>query len=523
MRSAIKAKTELTEMLNANALNQSVELTGKPHAHVSFNRGLEPERGSEHPNLRPQDFSKKLPSLIGSATINYPPISFKKPSCCGLSKVRIGEAKMKSKNTVGGVLGARGFVAVLALAAASVSATAGEIRVMCYQDGNECQATAELIKRYEAQRPGTKVILDTVPYKAIVEQLPLQLAAGQGPDIARVTDLGGLSKYYLDIGPYVKDRKYWETQFATTLPWLRPNAGDKGLYGFLSQLTMTGPFVNKTLFDQAKVPMPGPKASWDDWAAATRKVAQATDTAAAMAWDRSGHRFAGPAISMGARVFDGKGHLQLDDGYKKAVNKFVGWHKDGTMLKEVWGGSGGSTYADSMGEFKNGRVVMVLSGSWQINRLQREVGQNFDWMAVPNPCGEAACSGVPGGAAWVALKTSKSPREVGQFLDFMAQEANLADWTNQTNNIPAHAGLAKAGLAYPTASANARVALGVFNSGVASLSPVAYAFQGYPLNRALMLPTVSRVTQAIVGELTVDEALAKIWVDMNEAVKQAQK
>jgi len=25
----------------------------------------------------------------------------------------------------------------------------------------------------------------------------------------------------------------------------------------MSQLTMTGPFVNKTLFEQAKIPMPG--------------------------------------------------------------------------------------------------------------------------------------------------------------------------------------------------------------------------------------------------------------------------
>jgi alpha-1,4-digalacturonate transport system substrate-binding protein len=38
-----------------------------------------------------------------------------------------------------------------------------------------------------------------------------------------------------------------------------------------------------------------------------------------------------------------------------------------------------------------------------------------------------------------------------------------------------------------------------------------------------MLPTVSRVTQAIVGEMSVDEAVAKINADMADAVKQAQK
>ncbi|MEY2893416.1 MAG: hypothetical protein RJA98_3324, partial [Pseudomonadota bacterium] len=281
-------------------------------------------------------------------------------------------------------------VGLLGLSASAFTGVAhAEIRVMCYQDGNECDVTADLIKRYEAQNPGAKVILDTVPYKTVVEQLPIQLAAGKGPDIARVAEIGGLSKNYIDISPYVKDRKYWESNFGSTLPWMRQNAQDKGIYGFLSQMTMTGPYVNKTLFEQAKVALPGPKATWDEWVEASRKVAKATQTPAAMAWDRSGHRFAGPAVSYGAKLFDAKGDLALDAGYKTAVTKFVGWHKDGTILKDVWGGSGGSTYADSIGEFKNGRVVMVLSGSWQIARLQKEIGNNFDWVAVPNPCGPA--------------------------------------------------------------------------------------------------------------------------------------
>ena len=97
----------------------------------------------------------------------------------------------------------------------------------------------------------------------------------------------------------------------------------------MSQLTMTGPYVNKTLFEQAKVPVPGPKATWDQWIDATRAVAKATQTPSAMAWDRSGHRFAGPAISNGAKIFDAKGELMLDDGYKTTVTKFVGWNLDG--------------------------------------------------------------------------------------------------------------------------------------------------------------------------------------------------
>ncbi len=414
------------------------------------------------------------------------------------------------------------LLSAIALAAASL-AQAGEIRVMCYQDGVECDVTAEQAKRFEATNPGTKVVIDTVPYKTINEQLPVQLAAGQGPDIARVTDLGGLSKYYLDISKLVKDTKQWDANFGATQPWLRPSAADKGIYGFMSQLTMTGPYVNKTLFEQAKVALPGPKATWDEWVAATNAVAKATQLKAGMAWDRSGHRFAGPAISYGAKILDAQGNLTLDTGYKTTINKFVGWHKDGSMLKDVWGGSGGSTYADSVGEFVNGRVAMVLSGSWQINRLQKDVGNKFDWVAVPNPCGPAACSGIPGGAAWVALKTSKSPKEVAAFLDFISSEANYAEFTSKTKNIPAHQGLAKKGVTYTDAAPAQRAALGVFGSGVANLATEAFIFQGYKYNRAIMFPTVTRVTQAIVGESSVDEAINKLNADMVDAVKQATK
>ena len=402
-------------------------------------------------------------------------------------------------------------------------AQAGEIRVMCYQDGVECDVTAEQAKRFEAQNPGTKVVIDVVPYKTIVEQLPVQLAAGEGPDIARVTNLGGLSQYYMDISANLKDRKYWDANFGATAGWLAPKPNDKGIYGFMSQLTMTGPFVNKTLFEQAKVAMPGPKATWDEWVAATTKVAKATQTKAAMAWDRSGHRFAGPAVSYGAAMFDAKGEPVIDAGYKAAVEKFVGWHKDGTMLREVWAGSGGSTYASSVDEFINGNVVMILAGSWQINNLNKKVGDNFDWAAVPNPCGTSACSGIPGGAAWVALKTSKSPKEVAAFMDFIASEASYAEFTGKTFNIPAHAALAKKGADYAGATPAVSNALKVFSGGVGNLAPAAYAFQGYKYNRAIMLPTVTRVTQAIVGEMSTADAVAKISTDMADAVKEAKK
>ena len=414
------------------------------------------------------------------------------------------------------------MVALVAAAAAS-SALAAEIRVQCYSDGNECEVTADLAKRFETRNPGTKVIVDKVPYKAVVETLPVQLAAGEGPDIARVTDLGGLNKYYLDLTPHLGARaKYWEDNFGPTLKWLRAGPSDKGVYGMMTQLTVTGMFVNKTLFEQAKVPLPGPKATWDDWMEAARKVATATKTPFAMAMDRSGHRFAPLAVAYGAKIFDASGTPVIDDGYKAAATKFVNWHKSGLMPKEVWGGVGGSQYRDAFEEFANGRVVAYYSGSWQVRRMDTQVTKSFDWEVVPAPCGPGGCTAMPGGAAFVALKRTKAPADVAKFLDFLASDDIYKEYMARTENIPAHAGVAKAGVAYD-ASPHVKTELAVFVGDVPKIATPNYELQGYRLNRAVFLPTAQRLGQAVAGEMSADDALKRLAQDMDEQVKAAAK
>ena len=406
----------------------------------------------------------------------------------------------------------------------STQVSAQELRVQCYSDGNECEVTADIAKRFEAANTGIKIVIDKVPYKAIVETLPVQLAAGEGPDIARVTDLGGLNKYYLDLTPHLSAArvKAWQDNFASTLPWFRAGPADKGIYGMMSQLTVTGGYVNKTLFEQAKVPMPGPTATWDDWMAASKKVADATKTPFAMAMDRTGHRFAPLAVAYGAKIFDAKGVPVIDDGYKLAAKKFVEWNKAGLMPKEVWGGIGGSAYRDAFEEFANGRIVMYYSGSWQIRRMDTQVTKAFDWAVVPAPCGPAGCTAMPGGAAYVGLKRTKSPAAVAKFLDFLSQDVNYSEMMARTENIPAHLGVAKAGVTYKV-SPLAKAALNSFVGDVSKILKPNFDLQGYRLNRAVFQPTAARLGQAVAGEMSVDDALKRLAADVDEQVKAASK
>lgn len=417
-------------------------------------------------------------------------------------------------------LTALAFVAVATLAARHVSA--GEIRVACYSDGNECEATEELSARFMKDNADIKVVIDKMPYKSILESLPVQLAAGNGPDVARVTLAGPIMKYFLDLTPYLKDPTYIEANFGAMLPWLRPNAADKGIYGLPTQMTVTGPIVNKTLFDQASVPLPGPGATWDDWAAAVAKVAKATNTPYGMAWDRSGHRFAGAAISMGAKYFTADGNPSvIDDGFKAMASRFVKWNQDGVVEKDVWAAAGGG-YRDAFEEFANAKIVLYLSGSWQLSRLQKQIGDSFDWTVVPNPCGPGGCSGMPGGASFVAFKQSKNPKDVARWLEWLASEPVYAEWMAMTSNIAGHAGLQKGGVKYKLSPAG-NAAIAAFSQNASKVSPTAFQLQTYPLAGSMFNPVVDRLSQAINGQITLDQAYQRISSDVADAIAAAKK
>jgi alpha-1,4-digalacturonate transport system substrate-binding protein len=410
---------------------------------------------------------------------------------------------------------------LLALAAGAASAQT-ELRMMWYNDGNEGEVMRSILDGFESAHPDIKVTLDVVPYQMVLESLPIQLAAGNGPDLARVTDLGGLSQYYLDLRPHLQDPAYWEANFGPFLSWLDPD-GD-AINGFMTQLTVTGPYVNRTLFEQAGVDMPGEGATWEDWAAATNAVADALDIPIPMAWDRSGHRVAGPAISQGAMMFDADGNPALvDEGLQRMAQMLYDWHQDGTMSKELWSSVSGSTYLGANEDFANASVVMYMSGSWQIPQFASTIGDAFDWWAVPAPCGPAACTGMPGGAALVAIGDTEHPAEVGILMDYLAQEEVLAEFYGRTLFIPGHLGLASGGIEFATEDPRAAHALATFAAAVPTISPTAYSLQGYPSNRVMFNALIARLNEAIVGELTLDEAYARMEQDIANQLAESNR
>lgn len=403
--------------------------------------------------------------------------------------------------------------------ALALPVSAAELNLMISDVDKKAGVVEDFTKRYTEANPDVTIKLNLVAYSVIREQLAGQLEAKTGPDLAFVTNLGGLHEYYADLTPHV-DAAAWEEAYGAVLPWYR--AGNPGgIYAFHTEMTVTGPYVNLTMFEEAGVDVPAPGATWDDWAEATAMVMDKTGSYAGMIMDRSGHRMAGPAMSYGAKYFDADGKLLVDEGYMNFAQKMVDWHESGLMPADIWPAVSGAKYANGNEMFFNEDVPFYMSGSWNVGNVQANVGDKFDWTVVPVPCGPAGCGVMPGGAGLVAFEQTENAAEAAKFVAWMGEYDQAREWYSRTYAIPAHAQIQAEGINYTDFGAVEAVSegLNIFAAGAATAAketPQAFQLQGSPVGFVMYNATVEFVSAVMNGDLTMDEAMDRIKAKLAE-------
>ena len=397
-----------------------------------------------------------------------------------------------------------------------------EIRFAYYADGNEAEVMQGILDEFETQNPDVKVALDIVPYQTIDEQLPIQVETGEGPDLARITNFGAYRGKLLDLRPYLADPGYYESNFpAPVLAAMRAEGDTEGLHGYPDSLTVTGPYVNKTLLEQAGVELPG-DASWEEWTELTQQVAEATGVQYAISIDRTGHRFAGPAMSTGATLIAANGNFTVDTpGFRAFAEILNGWHEAGITPPEVW--LVGDSLNSCIDFFKSGDLVMCMSGSWQINGVANDVGDAFDWVVVPNPTGAGGSTGVAGGAGVVAFADTEHPEAVGKLMEFLIQPENYGAYSAGTLSLPAQTAVASGGVDFQTDNASVLGALAAYTAEIPKLQDQAVGLNVHPFAFAYYRNSANRIAQYLTGELSLEDALQRLQQDIDDAIAEAQQ
>jgi alpha-1,4-digalacturonate transport system substrate-binding protein len=391
-----------------------------------------------------------------------------------------------------------------------------ELRFTYYADGVEADVMKPLVDQFMAENPGITVVLDVVPYKTIDEQLPVQVESGQGPDLARITNFGAYKGKLLDLRPHLADSAYYEANFPA------PILEALGYGGYPDALTVTGPFVNKTLFDQAGVELPGEGTTWEQWTELTKQVAEATEVQYAISIDRTGHRFAGPAMSMGATLIDASNNFTVDTpGFRAFAELVKSWFDQEITPMEVW--MGAEPVNSCINAFKSGQLVMCMSGSWQVNGLAKDVGDAFDWVVVPNPTGAGGSTGIAGGSAVVAFAATQHPEEVAKLVEFLIQAENYSTFSAGASSLPAQSEVAAKGVEFKSDNPLVLAALSAFTAEVPKLTDQAVALNVHPYAFAYYRNSANRIAQYLSGELSLDEMLVNLQQDIDKAIAEAQK
>ncbi|MBB5551222.1 ABC transporter substrate-binding protein [Rhizobium lentis] len=371
-----------------------------------------------------------------------------------------------------------------------------------------------LSKEFETAHPDIKVNFVSSGYDAVAKQLPVQLAIGEGPDVAKITDWQ-LAPYYLDMRPLMKDPDGFAKLHGDSLNTLRfPGVNDpNSINGYVASQTFNLPFVNKTLFEQANEPLPKPNATLKEIVEASARVAKATGAQIPFTMDRSGHRFSGAAFSYGSNyVKDGKFSFP-DDAAKRYITDLYNWTKDGSFPKEMWGAAGGTQYKNMGDEFVNGNVVTYLAGNWMVNPFQKKIGNAFDWTAISAPCGDAGCYAMPGGTAIVGFKRTKHPEAVAAFIEFLGSEKIQREIAE---NYVILTGADIKDPQYKLESQNAKDAMAVFLSARNSAPKAARDLERLKGSSAIYQLIVQRMSQLIVGELSLEDTFKAMSADVDK-------
>lgn len=372
----------------------------------------------------------------------------------------------------------------------------------------------ELVDEFEAQNPGVTVNFITAGYAQLMEQLPLQLSIGDGPDLAKITDFS-LVKYTIDLAPHMSDPEAYRTLHGNTLDLLRsPGDAEGHIGGYVASQTLNLPFVNKTLFDQAGVALPQDGATLAEIVAASVEVAQKTGVAIPFTMDRSGHRFSGPAFSYGAQFMKDGVFSFPDEAAKRYISDLFDWSQSGAFPVEMWGAAGGTRYKSMAEEFVNVNAVTYFSGNWMVNPFSEQIGDAFEWTVLDAPCGDGGCIPMPGGTFIAAFKHTEHPEIVAKLVEFLGSAETQREIAESFAII---SGGNLGEINYKIDDPNAKKAMEVFVRNAPKVTPEVREWQATQGSGAIYNAIVQRVTQLIVGELTLEETYSRLAMDAAEA------
>ncbi|MFF4906037.1 extracellular solute-binding protein [Streptomyces sp. NPDC001260] len=373
----------------------------------------------------------------------------------------------------------------------------------------------KLVAQYKKEA-GVKVKLVNIPYDGYTTKLHNAAQANSLPDVAAVPALDPIwSNKLVDLSSIANNKAN-----NINANFLAKDSSGKVL-SIPSDVTASGLFINKSLFDKAGVSFPtSPQKTWTwtEFIKAANKVREKTGAKYSLTFDQSPSRLRAMVYELGGKYVhaDSSGKFSVDAATKKAVKTFVGWNDDKVMPKSVW-----TSGADPSAMFQSGDVVAYWSGVWQVAAFSESI-KKFDWASVPTPAEPVQASDVNSGGMMVGFNNNGAAATAAKkFMSWLYEPAHYTELCAASGFLPVESGLSPK---YPFKSEAAQAAFKLYNEEIPLYAPISGYFNGAQTNWVLKGksltedPTKTELGKAINGQQSPDKALENIVAGYNQQV-----
>lgn len=309
-----------------------------------------------------------------------------------------------------------------------------------YEFRSKVEAIDELIRRFQEQNPGIRVVHQTFPYDAFQQKVATSIPAGQGPDVVNL--YYGWTPTWVRAGYLVPLPEEWarrvEREF---VPMVRAAIVEGQLFGVPTAVRSLALFYNQDLFRRNGIATP-PR-TWEEFLAVGSRLTlrqgnRFTQIGYGVAPDGQDHHLVREVLvrQFGGQPYseDGRRVLYNSPAGLQALSFYTDWVRRYAIgVPGFFPGNNG--YRDG---FIAGRIGMIIDGSFAIGTIRQGARFNLGVAELPrDPNGPRANFGSFWLHGLTPLATGPKREAALRFLEFITSEEAQRYWLEKVGELPA--------------------------------------------------------------------------------------
>lgn len=290
---------------------------------------------------------------------------------------------------------------------------------------------AEVIERYEAAYPDVKVNMQYATFDTINQQLSINVASGDLPDITFLNNPDFAA--YVEMGAFADLTDYadqWEdlSQFYPAV--LEAGTVDGRLYGFPFDTNCLALFYNKDMLEAKGVAVPTTMQELVEAAKALTDPDANTYglIVAGMDSEETTFQFMPTLYSFGGRFDQVNGQAGID-----ALQMYVDLIDAGAMSREI--------IAMGQGDIRDrwiaGQAAMMYNGTWEVNTIKTGTypDLDFNWDVALIPAGDNGSYSCMGGKI-IGCGAGENVEESFNFIKMLCAKDSMLEFAKRVGAVP---------------------------------------------------------------------------------------